>query len=127
MTPWLRLRVSTAGSAYAGGALEASFIPLHTFVRPVLTFERGRGLAVASSSVLRIGKVADGHRSFNYYYDGAYLGAEFGTRWFDMSLNLGMTRSQASDQNIGTMFEGSFGARTAQIGPAAKLGVSVRF
>lgn len=129
VTPWLRLRVAVSGDAHAGGAVEASFIPFHTFIRPTLTFERGTGFSATTSfSALRNVKATErsGLRSFNYYYDGAYLGAELGTRWFDVSLNFGMGRTQASDQSIGTMFQGSFGTAAAQIGPAAKLGLLVR-
>jgi hypothetical protein len=41
VTPWLRLRVASSGGVRAGGALEASLIQLHTFIRPELTFEQG--------------------------------------------------------------------------------------
>ncbi len=104
-------------------------MPFHTFIRPSLTFERGSAFSVTNSfSALRNGKATDrsGTRSFNYYYDGAYLGAELGTRWFDVSVNFGLSRTQACEQSIGTMFQGSFGTQAAQIGPAAKLGLLFR-
>ncbi len=129
VTPWLRLRVAVSGDAHAGGAFEVSFIPFRSFIRPSLTFERGSAFAVTTSfSAVRNDKATErsGQRSFNYYYDGAYLGAEFGTRWFDVSLNFGLSRAQASEQGIGTMFQGSFGTEAAQIGPAAKVGLLVR-
>ncbi len=129
VTPWLRLRVAVSGDAHAGGAFEVSFTPFRTLIRPALTFERGSAFSVTTGfSELRNGKATDrsGTRSFNYFYDGAYLGAEFGTRWFDVSLNFGMSRTQASAPGIQTMFQGSFGTEAAQIGPAAKVGLFVR-
>jgi hypothetical protein len=129
VTPWLRLRLASSGDAHAGGAFEVSFMPFRTFIRPTLTFERGSAFSVTSSfSALRNGKATDrsGTRSFNYYYDGAYLGAEFGTRWFDVSVNFGMSRTQACDPGFRSVFQGSFGTEAAQIGPAAKLGLLVR-
>src|SRR5260370_12536122 len=48
VAPWLRLRVAVSGDAHAGGSLEVSFIPFRTFLRPVLTFERGSAIAVTT-------------------------------------------------------------------------------
>jgi hypothetical protein len=128
VAPWLRLRIAASGDAHAGGALEVSFMPFRTFIRPVLTFERGSAFSVTTGfSSLRNGATdRSGTRSFNYYYDGAYLGAEFGTRWFDVSLNFGMSRTQACDPGFRSVFQGSFGTEAAQIGPAAKVGLLVR-
>ena len=55
VTCWLRLRVASSGGVRAGGGLEASLIPLHTFIRPALTFERGsRGPAAKLGLLFRL-------------------------------------------------------------------------
>src|SRR5258707_9242144 len=56
VAPWLRLRIAASGDAHAGGALEVSFMPFRTFIRPVLTFERGSAFSVTTGfSSLRNG------------------------------------------------------------------------
>ena len=129
VTPWLRVRVESNAGAHAEGALEASFIPFHTFVRPALTVERGSGWAGVAGAGQRATKATNApglNRSFAYYYDAAYLGAEMTTRWFDVALNLGLNRAQMSGYNLGTALEGSFGPDSAQIGPAGRLAFLVR-
>ncbi|HJY88038.1 MAG TPA: hypothetical protein VKE24_14485 [Candidatus Acidoferrales bacterium] len=128
VTPWLRLRVESNGGAHAEGALEVSFIPCHTAVRPALTLERGSGWSVLAGRQ-RANKITDisgPNRSFTYYYDAAYLGAEMTTRWFDVSLNLGVNRAQMSGSNFQTALQGSFSPDAGQIGPAGRLAFLVR-
>ena len=129
VTPWLRLRVESNAGAHAEGALQVSFIPFHTPVRPALTVERGSGWAGVAGHGQRTTKATDApglNRSFAYYYDAAYLGMEMTTRWFDVALNLGLNRAQTSGYEIGNTLEGSFGPDSVQIGPAGKLAFLVR-
>jgi len=129
VTPWLRLRVESIAGAHAESAIEASLVPFRTFVRPALTLERGSGWMGVAGHGQRTTKATDTpglNRSFAYYYDAAYLGAEIATRWFDVALNLGLNRAEMSGYNLGNTLEGSFGPDNVQIGAAGKLAFLVR-
>jgi len=129
VTPWLRLRVESIAGAHGESAIEASLIPFRTFVRPALTLERGSGWTGLAGHGQRITKATEApglNRSFAYYYDAAYLGAEITTRWFDVALNMGLNRAEMSGYNLGNALEGSFGPDDVQIGPAGKLAFLVR-
>ena len=136
-TDWLRLKIATMGGSHPGLEFGATAILSHAWISPTITAEAGQasGDAFSRSRVLNKSPYLNPTliRGFSYDYQAAYLGLELGARNFAISFNVGMIRAENAYQNMqgaelaaSNPVPGIQCTRTAQIGPAAKLALSIR-
>jgi hypothetical protein len=128
--PWLRLRAASIGGSHSGTEADATLILAQTPITPTLTAETGHyggGDAFARIRMLTQRSWIDAtpFRSLKLEYQTGYLGAELTGRQASLSINVGLTRAQYSNQSSQGTFEKSKDFLTAQIGPALKFALSI--
>jgi len=128
--PWLRLRAASIGGSHSGTEADATLILAQSPITPTLTAETGHysgGDAVARIRMLTQRSWIDAtpFRSFKLEYQAGYLGAELTGRRASLSVNVGLTRAQYSNQGSQGTFAKSQDFLTAQTSPAVKFALSI--
>lgn len=136
-TRWLRLRAASIGGAH-GTEAGATLILFQSWITPTLTAEAGHYSGRDTFSRIRAltkSPYLDSslQRSFNSDYQTGYFGIELAARHVAISINVGLTRAQNSNQSIQSALEVTPSKpvasvediRTAQIGPAAKIALVI--